>query len=199
LIKSKYHGIDVLVNSAGIGWYGYFSDMLRQTADAMIEINNKSLVRLSLFALGMMRVRRKGLIINIGSIAGEIEAQGIALYAATESFINTFTRALSRELRGSRVKVSVVRPGAVASEFFTVAGNLSGGRTVPASNLGISPDYVAERVWRLLRRPRVTSYVPGSLGILRIVGSLFGLLLDAAGPVHLKRQSRVKAPAGADT
>jgi dihydroflavonol-4-reductase len=190
VISSRYHGIDVLVNCAGIGWYGYFADMLGQTADAMIEVNNKSLVRLSLLALGMMKDRCRGSIVNIGSIAGEIEAQGVALYAATKSFVNTFTRALSRELRGSRINVSVVKPGAVATEFFAAATRLPEGRTVPASQLGISPNLVADRVWRLLRHPRVYAYVPGGLGILRLVRSLFGLVLDAAGPFYLKRQTR---------
>jgi short-subunit dehydrogenase len=137
-----------------------------------------------------MRRRSRGAIVNIGSIAGEIEPQGVALYAATKSFINTFTRALSRELRGSRIRVSVLRPGAVASEFFTLASKLSNGRRFPAANLGVSPDHVADAVWRILKRPRVYAYVPGSLGIIRFVKSVFGLVLDAAGPIHLKRQAR---------
>ena len=190
VITARYHGIDVLVNCAGIGWYGYFAEMHGQMMDAMVEVNNKSLVRLSLLALGMMKDRNRGSIINIGSIAGEIEAQGVALYSATKSFVNTFTRALSRELRGSRINVSVVKPGAVSTEFFAAARRLVGGRRVPLLHSSVSPTLVADTVWRILRRPRVYTYVPGGLGILRLVRSAFGLVLDAAGPFYLKRQAR---------
>ena len=186
-IASRYHGVDILVNCAGIGWYGSFSDMAWNTADAMMSLNNKTLVRLSLFVLGLMKKRRVGRIINIGSIAGEIEAQGVALFSATKSFVNTLTRSISRELRGSNIKICVLRPGAIESGFFDVSEKLAHGRHIPGSRMRVAPDRVAESVWRLVRRPRVNSYVPGGLEILRFVGSLFGVLLDLVGPIHLKR------------
>ncbi len=191
LISSRYHGVDILVCSAGVGWYGYFSDMSWETADMIMQVNLRSLVRLSLYVLKRMLKRGKGRIISIGSIAGEIEAQGVAVYSATKSFINTLTRSISRELKGSHVTASVVRPGAVTSGFFDIAAGLANGRPVPAAKTGISPDRVAERIWRLIRRPKAYAYVPGGLAILQFVRMGLGFVLDLLGPIHLKRQARI--------
>ncbi len=190
VVSSRYHGIDILVYSAGTGWYGYFSDMAWATADAMMQVNLRSLVRLSLYAMSRMKARRKGRIINIGSIAGEIEAQGVAVYSATKAFINTLTRSISRELKGSGISASVLRPGAVASEFFEVAAGMKNGRPIPAASARISPERVADKVWKLVLRPRACAYVPGGLSILKYVRLGMGFILDLLGPVHLKRQAR---------
>ena len=189
-IASRYRGIDILVYSAGIGWYGFFSDMNWDTADTMMQVNLRALVRLTLYALKQMTGRRMGRVVLIGSIAGELEAQGTAVYAATKSFVNTLSRAVNRELRGSTVSASVLRPGAVSSGFFDVAKSMVNGRPVPAANTGITPERVAAKVWSLVRRPRAFAYVPGGLGILRFARVLLGFALDLLGPVHLKRQAR---------
>ncbi|MBT3273852.1 MAG: SDR family NAD(P)-dependent oxidoreductase [Spirochaetales bacterium] len=191
-IETNYHGIDVLINNAGIGWYGYFADMGWETADTMMTLNTSSLVKLSLFVLPLMRKRRIGRIINIGSIAGEIEGQGSALYSATKSFLNTFTRAISRELKGSKIKMSVLRPGPVSSEFFDSALEKSNGRKMPVSSKGIKPALVAERIWRLVKHPRHTAYVPGTFGLLKFTVLVRGWILDIAGPIHLKRHAKAK-------
>ena len=155
-----------------------------------MQVNLRSLVQLSLYALKRMAARRKGRIINIGSIAGEIEAQGVAVYSATKSFINTLTRSISRELRGSSITASVLRPGAVASGFFDAAAGMANGRPIPVSNPRISPEQVADKVWKLILRPRACVYVPGRLGILKYVRPGLGFMLDLLGPVHLKRRAR---------
>ncbi len=185
-----YHGVDILVYSAGIGWYGYFSEMSWETADQMVAVNLRGLLRLTHYVLKQMLIRKTGRIILVGSIAGEIEAQGTAVYSATKSFVNTLGRSLSRELKGSKISASVLRPGAVASGFFEVAGSLANGRSVPAGRIGISPERVAAKVWSLVKRPRACAYVPEGLGILKFVRLWLGFVLDMLGPVHLKRQAR---------
>lgn len=191
-VSSRYHGVDILVYSAGTGWYGYYSDMAWETADSMIEVNLRSLVRFSLYALKRMTKRNKGRIISIGSIAGEIEAQGVAVYSATKSFLNTLTRSISRELRGTRISASVLRPGAVASGFFDTAAGMTNGRPIPASNAKISPEKVAEKVWRLVLHPKAYAYVPRGLSILKYIRLGMGFILDILGPIHLKRRARVR-------
>ena len=179
-ISSQYHGVDVLVNNAGIGWYGYFSDMAWETAQTMLAVNNRSLVQLSLLALPRMAKRRRGHIINIGSIAGDLDSQGIALYSATKSFVDAFTRAISREIKGSKIRISVVRPGFVRSEFFR-------GNAVPGAGRGIQPALVAERVSRLLISPKTAAYVPRGLGLIKPLSTSIGWLLDILGPIHLRK------------
>ena len=191
-ISADYHGIDILINNAGIGWYGYFTDMIWDTADTMITLNTSSLVGLSLFVLPWMKKRRIGRIINIGSIAGEIEGQGSALYSATKAFLNTFTRAINRELRGSKVTMSVLRPGPVDSEFYSGAYERPNMKKIPVSN-GIKPSAVADKIWRLVKHPRHTAYIPGVFATLKFAVSVRGWFLDLVGPLHLKRSAKVKS------
>ena len=178
--------VDVLVNNAGIGWYGYFADMPWSTALEMMQVNSLAVAHLSSLILPQMRERNSGHIINVGSIAGGIPSQGVALYSATKSFLDAFTTALHRELRGSKVFASIVRPGPVSTGFFKSAKRRLGGRPVPSERLGISAQRVADRIWRLLRKPRRVVYVPWYLGIVPWIEASFGWLMDLLGPRLLR-------------
>ena len=83
---------DVLVNNAGLSWYGYGDQMNWKTALEMLQVNVEAVVQLSLAFLSKMRQRNRGHIINIGSISGSLPSQGIALYGATKSFLSTQSR-----------------------------------------------------------------------------------------------------------
>ena len=117
---TAYGPVDVLVNNAGLGWYGFGCDMSWPVAQRIVQVNVEAVVHFTLLFLPEMRARNHGHIINVGSIAGSLPSQGVAIYAATKSFVDSFTTALYREMRGTRVHVSVVRPGPVTTEFFEV-------------------------------------------------------------------------------
>ena len=142
-IQGEFGRVDVLVNNAGIGWYGYSDDMPWQIARQMIEVNVASVTRLTLLFLPEMRKRNQGHIINISSIAGSLPNQGIALYSATKSYIDSFTTSLHRELRGTGVQATIIKPGAVTTHFFDTAAARDNGRRIPAEGLAISPERVA--------------------------------------------------------
>src|SRR5439155_18968740 len=86
-------------------------------------LNVTSLVALTRAFVPAMLSRRRGRILNIGSTAGFTAGPGMAVYYASKAFVNTFTEALSYELRGSGVTATVSCPGATATEFAGVAGN----------------------------------------------------------------------------
>lgn len=178
-------GIDILVNSAGFGWYGFGSEMPWAVAREMIQTNMTALAHLTLLVLHDMQARGRGHIVNISSISGSLPEQGTALYSATKSFVDNFTTALHRELRNGAVKISLVRPGPVQTEFFNHAADQSGGRRIPAERFAISPEQVAARVIALLRRPQRVVHVPGWLGLTRWVEPVFGGLIDRLGPLLL--------------
>jgi short-subunit dehydrogenase len=178
--------IDVLVNSAGFGWYGYGCEMPWDLARQMVEVNVSSAVQLTLDLLGGMLERGEGHVIHVGSVAGSIPSQGIALYSATKAFVDAFATGLYRELRGTRVHISVIRPGPVSTGFFQTASRLSGGRPLPTSRWGVAPQAVAERIWRLLQRPRRVVYVPASLRVVPWVELTLGWLMDRLGPLALE-------------
>jgi short-subunit dehydrogenase len=137
-----------------------------------------------------MRARGHGNIINIGSISGSFPNQGIAIYSATKSFLDAFTSALYREIRGSRIHVSVVRAGPVVTEFCEKASIKKGGRHLPTEYMGVTAEKVARRIWDLFKRPRKVIYVPAYLRITPWVELTFGWLVDRLGPLLLKYRTR---------
>ncbi len=189
-IEARHGPIDVLINNAGFGWYGYFADMPWPTALEMIQVNSAAVAHLSSLFLPQMKDRNTGHIINVSSIAGGLPSQGVAMYSATKSFLDAFTTALHRELRGSNVHASVVRPGPVSTGFFESAERREGGRPVPSERLGISAERVADRIWKLIRKPRRVIYVPWFLGIVPWIEAGFGWLMDLLGPLLLRGGAR---------
>jgi short-subunit dehydrogenase len=179
---------DVLVNNAGFGWYGYFNNMPWSTAREMLETNVESTAHLTSLFLPGMRERNRGHIINVGSISGSIPSQGIAMYAASKSFMDAFTTALHRETRGTNVNVSVVRAGAVKTEFCESALEHQNSGHIPTEKVGVTSEHVAHRIWKLLLHPRRVIYVPRWLQVVPWIELSFGWLEDLIGPMLLKRE-----------
>ncbi len=182
-------GADILVNNAGFGWYGYFSQMSWATARDMLAVNVAAAVHLTSLFLPEMLKRGRGHVINVGSISGGIPSQGIAIYAASKAFLDAFTTSLWRELHGTPVHVSVVRAGAVLTEFGESALARDGGGHVPTESIGVSADYVAGRVWDLIQHPRRFIYVPGWTRVVPWAEMSFGWVMDLIGPLLLRRQA----------
>jgi|YNPNPStandDraft_1061719.scaffolds.fasta_scaffold01887_10 UDP-glucose 4-epimerase len=193
VVKETYGAVDVLVNNAGFGWYGFGTAMPWALARQMIQVNVAAMVQMTLLFLADMKSRGSGYIINVGSVVGSLPSQGVALYGATKSFLDAFTTALHRELRGTKIHVSVVRPGAVATEFYEGPTQAPGVRA-PVGRLMIRPARVAAAIWSLLRRPRRTAYVPGILAFVPWVEPAFGWLMDRIGPLLLRFQFRRASP-----
>jgi short-subunit dehydrogenase len=190
-VQTLYGGVDVLVNSAGVGWYGFGTEMPWSLARQMIQTNMSAVVHLTLLFLSDMKARNRGHIVNIGSVVGNLPSQGVALYGATKSFLDAFTTALHRELRGTNVHVSVAKPGAVSTEFYETTPTLAFGLRVPAKRLAVSPRAVVDRIWGLIKRPRRVAYVPRLLAFVPWVELLFGWLIDRIGPMLLRRQLKL--------
>jgi short-subunit dehydrogenase len=114
--------IDLLINNAGFGAVGDFADLPLARQLEMIQVNVHALVALSHLYLQPMIKRRTGAIIQVSSTAA---FQGIpysAVYAATKSFILTFSEGLWGECKEYGVRVMALCPGPTATHFQTVAG-----------------------------------------------------------------------------
>ena len=120
-IKEKGHSVDILINNAGFGFHGLFQEAELGRNLAMIDLNIKSLMTLTHHVLQDMVAKRSGKILHVGSTAGMIPGPYQATYHASKSFVNSFSLALSEELRGKGVTSTVLTPGPVATEFFYVA------------------------------------------------------------------------------
>jgi short-subunit dehydrogenase len=187
-VTRRFGDADVLVNNAGLGWYGYGDEMPWKTALEMLQVNVEAVAQLTIGFLSRMRVRDTGHIINVGSISGSLPSQGIALYGATKSFLDNFTTALYRELTGTRVHVSVVRAGPVRTEFGEVALLKEKGGHIPTEHVGVTADYVAFRIWKLMLRPHRVIYVPRWLQVVPWAELAFGWIIDRVGPTLLRKQ-----------
>ena len=193
-VAEKYGTCDVLVNNAGFGWYGYTEQMPADVARDMVAVNASASVQLILSFLPEMKKRKRGHIVNMSSIAGSFPSQGVALYCATKSFVDTLTTALFRELKGTGVHVSAVRPGPVASEFFSTAAAFQAGGAVPAERFAVTPQLVSRVVCKLLARPRRVAYVPRGMGIVPLVEAAFGWIFNLVGPFLLRRSALASGP-----
>jgi short-subunit dehydrogenase len=115
--------VEFLVNNAGFGTSGPFHQLDAGREMEQIRVNVLALVELTRGVLPGMVARGRGRILNIGSTAGFQPGPFMATYYATKGFVNSFSEALSHELRGTGVTATVSCPGPVATEFANVAGN----------------------------------------------------------------------------
>jgi short-subunit dehydrogenase len=180
--------IDVLINNAGFGWYGYFYRMAWSDAAQMLAVNVEAAAHLTRLILPKMIERARGHVIHIGSIAGGLPNQGIAMYSASKAFLDAFNSSLYRELKGSGVYSSIMRLGPVRTEFYEQARQKENGSPVPAEKMAISVERVNQALWKLLNHPRRVMYVPVWLGVSRLVELMFGGLIDQLGPLLLRRE-----------
>ncbi len=179
---------DIIINNAGFGWYGYHSHLTWPVAQEMLAVNVQAAAHLSLMFLKEMVERGSGHLIQMGSIAGDLPSQGIALYAGTKAFLSAFTTGLQRELRGSGVHASVIKPGPVKTPFFERSKNLQNGRAVPSQRFAIPAESVARVVWSVIQRPRRVAYVPGIMAVSPWVELTFAWIMDRIGPLLLKKK-----------
>jgi uncharacterized protein len=122
-VQAKGLEIEFLVNNAGLGNVGGFAESSLATQLVMVDVNIRALVRLTQAFLPQMLARHRGRVLNIGSTAGLQPGPYGAVYYASKAFVNSFTEALSYELKGTGVTATVSLPGATATEFASVAGS----------------------------------------------------------------------------
>jgi short-subunit dehydrogenase len=153
--------VDVLINNAGQGWAGPFADMDLERAERLVQTNLLAPMRLTRAVLSGMLQRGEGHIVNVSSIAGHVGVRDEAVYAATKAGLIAFSESLRQELSGTRVGVSVVSPGVVATQFFDRRGRPYERR----SPRPISADRVAGAIERAIRTGRPQIFVPGWMAL----------------------------------
>jgi 3-oxoacyl-[acyl-carrier protein] reductase len=144
-IAAALSGVEarVLINNAGVGPNKPFLDLTREEWRRMVDVNFNALYDVTRLLLPGMIARRSGHIVMIGSISGRSAFVGGTCYAATKHAVMAFTECLMLEVRDAGVKVSVVNPGSVATEF-SPKGDTS---------WMLAPEEVAEAVAQVLATP----------------------------------------------
>ena len=120
-LKGRGIIVDVLVNNAGFGLHGGFAELPLPRQLEIIQVNIAALVALTgLFLPGMIE-RKRGGILNVGSVAGFLPGPNMAVYYASKAFVLSFSEALHEELLGTGVSVTNLCPGPTESNFSQVA------------------------------------------------------------------------------
>ena len=110
----RHGGLDVLVNSAGVGFAGRIADMQAKRFDVQLGVNLRGTFLVTREALPHLRAAR-GLVVNLASIAGTIPTPGLAAYGAAKAAVISLTRSLVREEAESGVRATALCPAFVAT------------------------------------------------------------------------------------
>lgn len=157
-------GLDILVNNAGIGRYANLTGTSIEDYDAMMDTNMRSTFLFTRHVVPILLEHGKGAIITIASMAGVMGFAGEAVYCATKFAQVGFTQALDRELRPRGIKVGVVCPGGVKTEFAIGTGRTEQGvaesgmleaEDVAAAALLMATQPARSRIAEIRMRPMV--------------------------------------------
>jgi 3-oxoacyl-[acyl-carrier protein] reductase len=118
-VQSTFGSIDILVNNAGVGIFGRFHERSEAEWDTILNTNLKSAFLMSRAVAPEMIRRGSGQIINISSLAGKNAFANGGLYCASKWGLMGLTGCMAEELRAHGIRVSVVCPGSVATDFST--------------------------------------------------------------------------------
>ncbi|MEO8622873.1 MAG: SDR family NAD(P)-dependent oxidoreductase [bacterium] len=143
-IDAAMHGlhVDVLVNNAGIGVIKPLVELTVPEWDRMINLNVNALFHVTRAVLPGMLARGFGHVCTIGSIGGRSAYAGGSCYNATKAFVTAWAESLMLEVRDHGVKVSVVSPGGVATEFGGKAPTQADNWKLRAENVADTVSYV---------------------------------------------------------
>lgn len=122
-LENQCPSVRMLVNAAGFGKYGTVADIAEEDRDLqlkMIDLNCRGLTEMVTICLPYMSEGSR--IINLASAAAFCPQSGFAVYAASKSYVLSFSRALHKELKDREIYVTAVCPGPVQTEFFEQSG-----------------------------------------------------------------------------
>lgn len=156
-IPTEFKQIDVLVNNAGLAaGLSAIQDGNLDHWERMIDTNVKGLLYVSKHVIPLMIERKKGHIINVGSIAGkEVYANG-NVYCATKHAVDALTKGMRIDLLSHSIKVSSINPGMVETEFSVVRfdGDAERAKKVYENMQPLLPEDIAETIIWMATRPR---------------------------------------------
>ena len=172
--QQSFGGIDVLVNNAGIGYFGSIEESDEAEVRRMFEINFWGLAEMTRAALPGMRHRRRGHIVNVSSIGGLRAFPGVGYYNATKFAVVGFSEALAQEVAPLGIKVTIVEPSGFRTDW--------AGRSANEAPATIA-DYAgtAQRNWKAIRSS--SGRQPGDPA--RAAQAIIAAVMASDPPLHL--------------
>jgi uncharacterized protein len=120
--RSNHLNVNMLINNAGIGLYGKFDELSITEQLAVIQLNLISTVSLTHQFVPMLKENKESYIMNVASTACYQPIPYMSVYAASQSFLHSFTLAIRNELKSFNINVTCLCPGPTATDFFERAG-----------------------------------------------------------------------------
>lgn len=117
-VKSEAKRIDILINNAGFGLVGFFEDLTLDEVRNQFETNFFGVLNTTKKVIPVMRLQKSGTIVNISSGAGQVGFPGISAYVSTKFAVEGFSESLMYELSPFGIKVIIIEPGVVKTNFF---------------------------------------------------------------------------------
>lgn len=154
--------LDVLVNNAGISYIGLLTDMSIEEWQRIINTNLSSCFYTSRLAIPLMLQKHSGRIVNISSVWGNVGASMEVAYSASKGGVNSFTKALAKELAPSNIQVNAISCGVIDTAMnhcFSPEEMDALREEIPADRLG-QPEEVAKLALQLIQAP---AYLTGQI------------------------------------
>ena len=161
-IFASLNHLDVLVNNAGISYIGLLTDMSVKEWQSIINTNLSSCFYTSRLAIPLMLQKHSGHIVNISSVWGNVGASMEVAYSASKGGVNSFTKALAKELAPSNIQVNAISCGVIDTAMnhcFSSEEMESLREEIPADRLG-QPEEVGQLVLQLIQAP---TYLTGQI------------------------------------
>ncbi|MBR3810756.1 MAG: SDR family oxidoreductase [Agathobacter sp.] len=150
-IHNQGSRVDILVNNAGISHIGLLSDMTVEEWQHIMDVNLSSVFYTSKLAIPDMLSKKSGKIINISSVWGNIGASCEVAYSASKGGVNSFTKALAKELAPSNIQVNAIACGCIdtaMNQCFSEEERQDLINEIPSGRFG-TPEEVADLVYAL--------------------------------------------------
>lgn len=154
--RAELGGLDILVNNAGVMLLGPIVDADTEDWRRMIATNVLGLMYLTHSAVPGMAEQGSGEIVNISSVAGRVARSGAGVYNASKWAVNAFSESLRQEVTERGVRVSLIEPGAVATELtdhITHAASKSGAEQMYGAMRALQADDIARAVRYVVTQP----------------------------------------------
>ena len=193
-IVAAHGALDVLVNNAGVALGGDFDQITEDDFDWLFAINFWGVVRMTRAFLPMLRESPEARIVNLSSIYGIVAPPRQTAYAASKFAVRGFSQALAHELENTRIGITVVHPGGIATSIVnsarlpagTTEDDAAEGRKFANSLLKMPPDVAGEIIVKAIEQRRRRVLVGSDAKVLslieRIMPVSYWTLIDRLKP-----------------
>src|SRR5210317_525618 len=186
----EFGRIDVLVNNAGYHARGDVESVTAGELARTIDVNLRAPIVLTRLVLPHIREAGGGAIINVASLAGRTPVPGSAAYSASKFGLRAFAFSLAEEIRDSGIKLAVVSPGPIATQF--ILDDIDKTSDLTFSQPMSSAEEVAQVILDLCGNNQREQAIPAMSGVLTTIAYLMPWLGRALRPALERKGNRVK-------